>query len=167
MDADGQHNPADIEKVLEPLLHGAEVVNGSRFLDKTTNTIPHYRRLGMKVLDTATTSAGVKKGTDTQSGFRAYGKKAISIISISGQGMSAGSEILIQISNKNLTLAEVPINVRYDLEDTSTQNPLSHGVSVLYHIIVQISLLTTTSYVWNPRDYSGFFGDWCRLLGIF
>ena len=141
MDADGQHNPADIEKVLEPLLHGADVVNGSRFLDKSANTIPHYRRLGMKVLDTATTTAGVKKGTDTQSGFRAYGKKAISVINLNGRGMSAGSEILIQISNKNLTLVEVPINVRYDIQDTSTQNPISHGVSVLYHIIVQISCL--------------------------
>ena len=141
MDADGQHTPADIEKVLEPLLQGADVVNGSRFLDKTTNTIPHYRKVGMKVLDTATTTAGVKKGTDTQSGFRAYGKKAISVISISGQGMSAGSEILIQISHKKLTLVEVPINVRYDIEDTSTQNPLSHGVSVLYDIIILISCL--------------------------
>jgi len=141
MDADGQHNPEDIEKVLEPLLHGADVVNGSRFLDKTANTIPHYRKVGMKVLDTATSTAGVKKGTDTQSGFRAYGKKAISVISISGQGMSAGSEILIQISNKKLTLMEVPINVRYDIQDTSTQNPISHGVSVLYDIIILISCL--------------------------
>jgi len=141
LDADGQHNPADIEKVLEPLLQGADVVNGSRFLDKTANTIPNYRKVGMKVLDTATATAGVKKGTDTQSGFRAYGKKAISAISISGQGMSAGSEILIQISNKKLALVEVPINVRYDIVDTSSQNPLSHGVSVLYDIIILISCL--------------------------
>jgi glycosyltransferase involved in cell wall biosynthesis len=141
LDADGQHNPADIEKVLEPLLHGADVVNGSRFMDKAANTIPHYRKVGMKVLDTATTTAGVKKGTDTQSGFRAYGKKAISIISLSGQGMSAGSEILIQISNRKLNLVEVPINVRYDIVDTSSQNPFSHGVSVLYDIIILISCL--------------------------
>jgi glycosyltransferase involved in cell wall biosynthesis len=141
LDADGQHNPSDIEKVLEPLLTGADVVNGSRFLDKTANKIPHYRKVGMKVLDTATATAGVKKGTDTQSGFRAYGKKAISCISISGQGMSAGSEILIQISNKKLVLVEVPINVRYDVGDTSSQNPVSHGISVLYDIIILISCL--------------------------
>jgi glycosyltransferase involved in cell wall biosynthesis len=159
LDADGQHNPADIEKVLEPLLHGADVVNGSRFLDKSTNTIPHYRKVGMKVLDTATTTAGVKKGTDTQSGFRAYGKKAISVISINGRGMSAGSEILIQISNKNLTLVEVPINVRYDIQDTSTQNPLSHGVSVLYDIIILISCL-------RPLPAFGISGLILVFLGI-
>jgi len=55
--------------------------------------------------------------------------------------MSAGSEILIQISNKKLTVVEVPIHVRYDIKDSSTQNPLSHGMSVLYNVIVFISCL--------------------------
>jgi len=139
MDSDGQHDPKDIEKVLEPLLNGADVVIGSRFLDKTKNAIPKYRQIGMKVLDTATAATGVKKGIDTQSGFRAYGKKAISVINISGTGMSAGSEILIQIKDKNLSIVEVPINVRYDIEETSSQNPVMHGVLVLYKLIGMIS----------------------------
>ena len=75
MDSDGQHDPLDVEKVLEPLLNGADVVIGSRFLDKTKNTVPGYRQIGMKMLDTATAAAGVEIGIDTQSGFRAYGKK--------------------------------------------------------------------------------------------
>ncbi len=139
MDADGQHDPKDVEKVLEPLLNGADVVIGSRFLDTTKNTVPKYRQIGMKMLDTATAAAGVENGIDTQSGFRAYGKKAISIINISGTGMSAGSEILIQIKDKNLSIVEVPINVRYDIEETSSQNPIKHGVLVLYNIIGMIS----------------------------
>jgi glycosyltransferase involved in cell wall biosynthesis len=139
MDSDGQHNPEDIETVLEPLLNGADVVIGSRFLDKTKNTIPKYRQIGMKMLDTATAAAGVENGIDTQSGFRAYGKKAISIINISGTGMSAGSEILIQIKDKNLRIVEVPIKVRYDIKDTSSQNPIKHGLLVLYNIIGMIS----------------------------
>jgi glycosyltransferase involved in cell wall biosynthesis len=139
MDSDGQHDPLDVEKVLEPLLNGADVVIGSRFLDKTKNTVPKYRQIGMKMLDTATAAAGVEIGIDTQSGFRAYGKKAINAINISGTGMSAGSEILIQIKDKNLSIVEVPINVRYDIEDTSTQNPVTHGFLVLYNIIQMIS----------------------------
>jgi glycosyltransferase involved in cell wall biosynthesis len=139
MDADGQHDPKDVEKVLEPLLNGADVVIGSRFLEKSKNNIPKYRQFGMKVLDTATSAAGVENGIDTQSGFRAYGKKAIKAINISGTGMSAGSEILIQIKDKNLSIVEVPIHVRYDIDDTSTQNPLTHGFLVLYNIIGMIS----------------------------
>jgi glycosyltransferase involved in cell wall biosynthesis len=139
MDADGQHDPKDVEKVLEPLLNGADVVIGSRFLDTTKNNIPKYRQFGMKVLDTATAAAGVENGIDTQSGFRAYGKKAINIINISGTGMSAGSEILIQIKDNNLRIKEVPIHVRYDIKDTSSQNPLKHGILVLYNIVGMIS----------------------------
>ena len=86
----------------------------------------------MKMLDTATAAAGVEIGIDPQSGFRAYGKKTINAINISGTGMYEGSEILIQIKDKNLSIVEVPINVRYDIEDTSTQNPVAHGLLVLY-----------------------------------
>jgi glycosyltransferase involved in cell wall biosynthesis len=139
MDSDGQHEPGDIKKVLAPLRSGADVVIGSRFLDETKNHIPRYRKVGMKVLDTATAAAGVKKVTDSQSGFRAYGKRAISVIDISGAGMSGGSEILIHISDHNLNVVEVPISVRYDIKDTSTYNPVSHGISVLGRIIALIS----------------------------
>lgn len=139
LDSDGQHDPADVEEILEPLLYGAEVVIGSRFLNKKKNHIPQYRKAGMKVLDTATAAAGVKNVTDSQSGYRAYGKKAINALNISGTDMSAGSEILIQLNDHHLKIFEVPIDVRYDLKKTSTHNPISHGISVLGSIIALIS----------------------------
>lgn len=141
LDSDGQHSPRDIGRVLDPVLrHKADVVIGSRFLkDTTSSQIPKYRKVGMMVLDTATTLAGGIPVTDTQSGFRAYGRQAIDAVHLNGSGMSAGSEILIQISDHNLTIVEVPINVRYDIEETSTEHPLKHGVAVLYNIIGMIS----------------------------
>jgi len=139
LDADGQHNPDDIEKLLQPLLSGSDVVIGSRFLTKTKTQIPSYRKAGMKVLDTATAAAGVKNVTDTQSGFRAYNKKAIDAITINTSGMSAGSEILIQISDANLQISEVPITASYDPSTQSTHNPVSHGIEVLGRIIAIIS----------------------------
>lgn len=139
LDSDGQHNPYDIPNVLEPLLKDFDLVIGSRFLDKTNNHVPSYRKVGMIVLDTATSIAGVKKVTDTQSGYRSYGKKAIEVIQNLGSGMSAGSEILIQSCDNNLMIKEVPINVRYDIKETSSQNPFSHGLSVLTNIISLIS----------------------------
>ncbi|PKG31458.1 glycosyltransferase family 2 protein, partial [Methanoregula sp.] len=119
LDADGQHNPDDVGRLLDALVKlDVDVVIGSRFLEKNERNIPSYRKVGMKVLDGATRIAGVADISDSQSGFRAYGKRAIDVINLNGQGMSAGSEILIQISDHNLRIAEVPINVRYDIEDT-------------------------------------------------
>ncbi|MDN7025348.1 glycosyltransferase family 2 protein [Methanoculleus sp. FWC-SCC1] len=140
IDSDGQHNAEDIGKLLAELRKGNDVVIGSRFLDGNDGGIPAYRKVGMKVLDKATTMAGTRLAvSDSQSGFRAYGKRAIDAIHLSGEGMSAGSEILIQISDHHLQVAEVPVRVRYDIEDTSSQHPVSHGVGVLINIVKLVS----------------------------
>jgi len=135
LDSDGQHDPDEIEKVLEPLLGDADIVIGSRYLEMENNHVPTYRKAGMMVLDTATTVAGAKSVTDTQCGYRSYGKRAIDVIRITGTGMSGDSEILIQAGEHNLTIAEVPVNVRYDIEGTSTLNPVSHGFSIVSRLV--------------------------------
>jgi len=141
IDADGQHNPGEIPRLLAELRQGNDVVIGSRFIEGMDSYIPRYRKVGMKVLDTATTIAGTNLAiTDSQSGFRAYGRRAIEAIRISGEGMSAGSEILIQISDHHLKVAEVPIQVRYDIKGTSSKDPVSHGIEVLMNIVRLISL---------------------------
>ncbi len=139
IDSDGQHNPEEIPLLLGPLTADVDIVIGSRFTGKVANAIPSYRVFGMKVLDLATNIAGSIDTTDSQSGFRAYGKRAIDCIRISGNGMSAGSEILIQAQMHNLRVAEVPISVRYDIEETSTQNPVIHGFSVLRSVLEMAS----------------------------
>jgi glycosyltransferase involved in cell wall biosynthesis len=138
LDADGQHEPGEIPRFLGALKKGGDVVIGSRFLDGKNGEIPVYRRVGMKVLDTATNFAGELDVTDTQSGFRGYSRRAIERISIRNDGMSAGSEILVRARELGLTICEVPISVRYDLEDTSSQHPVSHGYEVLSDIISMI-----------------------------
>lgn len=75
MDSDGQHNPDEIPRLLEPLKHGADLVIGSRFINGNGKNVPAYRKVGMKILDIATYLAGGILVTDSQSGFRAYGKK--------------------------------------------------------------------------------------------
>jgi glycosyltransferase involved in cell wall biosynthesis len=145
LDADGQHNPDDIPKFLNAFKSGeCDLVIGSRFLDNAKDSIPGYRKVGMKVLDKATNlaaSSNMPGVSDSQSGFRAYNKKAIKAIapSLSGNGMSAGSEILLHASEEDLQICEVPVHVRYDLEETSSENPVKHGLMVLYNIIGFIS----------------------------
>ena len=141
LDSDGQHNPDDIQQLVDRLEKGdVDVVIGSRFVQGNQQQIPRYRIFGMKVLDSVTKIAsGKTDNIDSQSGYRIYGKKAVNAIRISGNGMSAGSEILIQATENNLKIAELPINVRYDIEETSSQNPLKHGILVIYNLIGLIS----------------------------
>ena len=133
-DADGQHRIDDVNKILQPLKNNeADIVIGSRFLDNESK-VPNYRKIGIKVITQVTNASLKKKLTDSQSGFRAYNKQALTQISPSEMGMGISTEILIKASNKGLRIAEIPITILYH-DDASTHNPVSHGTSVLVSTI--------------------------------
>ena len=140
MDADGQHRIEDLKKILEPVLSGTvDICIGSRFLEKNVENVPSYRKVGIKVL-TKLTNVSLKESiTDSQSGFRAYAKKAISEIIPTDSGMAISNEILLKASSLNLRIGEVPIVVLYD-GDTSTHNPVSHGTSVFVSTLKFIAI---------------------------
>lgn len=150
IDSDGQHNPDEIPQLLEPLKHGADLVIGSRFINGNGKNVPTYRKIGMKILDLVTYLAGGIRVTDSQSGFRAYGKKAIENIQLRGDNMSAGSEILLYTKDHHLKFAEVEIHCRYDLEQCSSQNPFVHGMGVALQILKDMELRRPLYYFMFP-----------------
>ncbi len=150
IDSDGQHDPDEIPKLLMPLNRGVDLVIGSRFCNGNGRNIPAYRKVGMKILDIATNVAGGINVTDSQSGFRAYGRRAIDCISIDGDGMSAGSEILLQAKDNKLKVEEVEIHCSYDVERASTQNPVSHGVKVLLTLLQDMEIRRPLYYFTLP-----------------
>ena len=114
LDGDGQHDPAEIPLFLKSLEEkNVDVVIGSRFLNNKKKP-PAYRTTGIKVITSAIRLGDKLKITDAQCGFRAYSKKAIEVIHPTETGMAASTEILHKISNKDLTIFEVPIEVSYD-----------------------------------------------------
>jgi glycosyltransferase involved in cell wall biosynthesis len=158
LDADGQHDVNEIDKLLKPITDDkCDIVIGSRFLGETEN-VPSYRKLGINVI-TKLTNASIKENlTDSQSGFRAYDKKVIEQITPSESGMGVSTEILIKASNKELRIAEVPIIVSYE-GDTSTHNPVSHGTSVI------LSTIKFTS-IHNPLKFYGIPGIIFLIVGL-
>ena len=141
LDSDGQHNPDQIPNVIEPIKQGYDIVLGSRYLRNNDKVkVPKVRSFGIKTITKLAQSASYKGITDSQSGFRAYSKNAISKINLFEDGMAVSTEILLRASEKKLSTTEVPITVKYDLKDTSTHNPLTHGVRVLYSVFQFISL---------------------------
>ena len=139
IDGDGQHDPEQIPLLINALQeNNVDVVIGSRFLDDTSNT-PGYRKRGIKIITSATNFGADFKVSDAQSGFRAYSKKAIGAIHPTETGMAVSTEILLKISNKGLSVAEVPITVSYDGK-TSTEHPVPHGIAVLMNTLKFISV---------------------------
>jgi glycosyltransferase involved in cell wall biosynthesis len=135
IDSDGQHNPDEIPGLIAPIRNGqADMVIGSRFLgDK--NSVPGYRRVGQEILNSLTNSISHTKVTDSQSGFRAYSKKAIATLSLTEEGIGIESNLLRYADDLNLKIMEVPISCRYDVEHASKMNPVHHGFSVINSIL--------------------------------
>ncbi len=134
MDADGQHDPKDIPTVVEPVLtEEVDIVVGSRFMD-VKSKIPLYRRTGQHILTLATNLASRTKLSDSQSGFRAFSRKAIDTLKFEVNGMGVESEM--QFSG--LKIMEVPIDVSYEM-DGSTHPPLNHAIQVLTSIVRLVS----------------------------
>ena len=159
MDADGQHRIEDVNSVFEPINDEvADIVIGSRFLDKKSEEMPNYRKVGIKIITKVTNLSIKEKLTDSQSGFRAYSKKALQKVIPSDVGMGVSTEILIKASNLELKVAEVPIKVHYDV-DTSTHNPVSHGTSVI------LSTIKFTS-IHNPLKFYGIPGIIFLIIGL-
>ncbi|MDI9617638.1 glycosyltransferase family 2 protein [Methanothermobacter sp.] len=166
LDADGQHNPAEIPKLVEPILRGeADIVNGSRYLHGRDENTPRYRRVGQRILDRATNIATGLEITDTQSGFRAFSADSIPHFRFRDPGFVVESEMLSDAAEAGLRIVEVEVGVRYDV-DGSTRNPISHGVSVLLRIIGDIELKRPLYYFTLPGILIGITGAVLTLIFI-
>jgi len=157
LDADSQHNPDEIPSLVSEINNGSDVAIGSRVMQD--NVIPLYRRIGQKFLARLTNIASRQRVSDTESGFRAYSRKAIRELELKEKGMAVSSEIVSDAARKELIIAEVPISVTYT-KDSSTLNPLQHGLSLLNRIVVMISER-------RPLLVFGIIGSICIILGIF
>jgi glycosyltransferase involved in cell wall biosynthesis len=136
-DADGQHNPKDIEKILKPILaKKADVVIGSRL--KNRNGMPWYRQVGIFGLNIFTLIFFWVWTSDSQSGLRAFSKKAIQEIEIASNKMEVSSEIFNEIGKKELKMVEVPIKsiyTDYSLKKGVGKGQIRHGIGIITKLI--------------------------------
>ena len=131
LDGDGQHNPDEMPGLFEPILKDqADMVIGSRFLD-VKSEIPAYRHVGQGFLNFLTNKVSHSDVTDSQSGFRAFSKKAIHSLTLDEGGIGVESFMQRAAYDLNLRVTEVPITCRYDIEHTSKMGPVQHGFTVV------------------------------------
>lgn len=160
-DADGQHRVEDVKKVTDPILEDkADIVIGSRFLeDSSQESVPKYRKIGIKTITKISNLSSNQELTDSQSGLRAYNKKAIHGINPSEYGMGVSTEILIKASKLKLKICEVSIKILYEGE-TSKHNPVSHGISVILSTMKFVSIE-------HPLKFYGITGLGFLTIGLF
>jgi len=138
VDGDDQHDASQIPLLIDALVEKqADVVIGGR-LGKPVG-MSRFRWLGGRALDHAT---GIRIGddvVDSQSGFRAYSRRAIEALSPTEFGMAVDSELIKKAEAAHLRIDLVPVNVTYSGK-TSTTNPLFHWFDVLFGIVKYVSI---------------------------
>jgi len=129
LDADGQHVPEEIDRLSAPIRDGtADIVVGSRYLEKTSQ-VPLHRIWGHRLFNIMTGQASGIPLSDSQSGFRAFSRRALESIKFKSNGFSVESEMQFLASEQNLNVVEVPITIHY--HDKPKRSVMVHGMMVL------------------------------------
>jgi glycosyltransferase involved in cell wall biosynthesis len=138
MDADGQHRFEDVRELVRPILEDqADVAVGSRFANGLTR-VPVFRRVAQHGLTWLSNLGSGVKLTDSQSGMRAFGPRALGALLLQSTSMAAASEMQFLAADANLRVCEVPIEILYFGE--VKRNPVGHGIDVLNGIVRLVSL---------------------------
>lgn len=143
MDGDGQHPPSQINRLLRAAVDtAADIVIGSRFLEKEGFQTSFTRRLGIRYFHWLNKLLTRKSIFDTTSGFRLLGKKAIELAAAYYPDDYPEPESLIFFSRAGLSVIEVPVIMR---ERQGGKSSIS-GFSSLYYM-VKVSLGSILSYI--------------------
>ncbi|WP_336338308.1 glycosyltransferase family 2 protein [Haloarcula brevis] len=143
IDADGQHDPADIPALVQAQQRDeTDIVIGSRYVGERDTKVPFVRSVGLAVINSLTNaSLGKLRPSgfihDTQSGYRAYSRMATRSLAADpmiGDNMGASTDILYHAHRNRLSVAEVGTTISYDVENGSSQDSFSHGMDLLRNI---------------------------------
>lgn len=137
-DADGQHDPEDIKKVLNPLLADkADVVIGSR-TKLGWGEIPFDRKIILTLSNILTWWLFGIRTSDSTSGLRAFNRKAIEAIQIRTDQMEVSNEFFHEVKRNKLRLAEVPIKVIYTEYSRSKGQKNSNAIEVGVKLLLRL-----------------------------
>ncbi|WP_137291707.1 glycosyltransferase family 2 protein [Natronorubrum halophilum] len=174
LDADGQHDPASIAKLVAAQeSSGAEIVIGSRFAPDSNTRMPFVRSLGLGAINLLT-NASLGRFLphtwvrDTQSGLRSYTRIAVESLATTadlGSGMGASTDIVYHAHREGFGFEEVGTTISYDVEHGSSQGTLSHGTDLVRNILgflerthpllvlglpgLLLTVLGTSSAIWS------------------
>jgi glycosyltransferase involved in cell wall biosynthesis len=140
LDGDGQHDPAELPKLLAPVERGeADIVTGSRFADGAHAYRPPFaRRIGITWFAMLVSLLTRQRVTDTTSGFQALNRKGIALFAGDYPNDYPEVEATVLVFKHRLRLAEVPVQMR---EREHGESSITFLRSVYYMLKVTLALL--------------------------
>ncbi|GAB2465193.1 glycosyltransferase family 2 protein [Xylanimonas ulmi] len=145
LDADGQHDPADVPRLLAAMReHSADLVIGARFAGTGSYEVGGPRRWAMRLLSWVLSRVVGTRLTDTTSGFKASGPAAIEVFAQDYPAEYLGDtvEALVIAARAHLRVAQVGVEMRERAAGAPSHNPLKAAVylgRVMLALVVAMS----------------------------
>lgn len=162
IDADGQFNPEDMVKLIQPILKKeADMVTASRFIDfSKTKNMPFLKKWGNKRYAKLISRITGQKFSDVSCGFRAYSREAALRLNLRGS-FTYTQEVLLDLVEKGMKIREVSVPVIYHKERKSmlSGNLRRYGFKTL-------GIIGKTTRDNSPLTFFGFPGLILFLLGF-
>jgi len=139
MDADGQFQPDDIARLIEPIINGeAHFVTGDRFHGRRHRPagMPHVKYAGNRLMSSLISRVTGLTFSDVSCGFRAYSREALLQLNTHGS-FTYTQETFLDLAAKGMVIREVPVSVSYpaDRKSRIARNLLRYGGRTLLTIL--------------------------------
>jgi glycosyltransferase involved in cell wall biosynthesis len=137
-DGDGQHDPAELDAILEPVLADeADIAVGSRFIGGDGYRSSRSRRIGIRLLAWIVSALTRQKVTDPTSGFQAANRLGIRLFAADYPHDYPEAEATVMVFKHRLRMTEVPVAMR---ARESGQSSITAVRSVYYMVKVVLAI---------------------------
>lgn len=125
IDADGQHDPSRVEEMIAMLDH-FDLVLGARFAGEGDYQVRGARRWAMQFFSSVLSRTTRTSLTDTTSGFRASGARAVAVFAEHYPAEYLGDtiEALVIASRCQLRIGQLPVSMRTRYDGNPSQSPI-------------------------------------------
>jgi len=106
IDADGQHRPEDIPRFIEKIGEGYDFVIGRRNIKK----YPFIKKFGNFSLNILTNFLSGTRLADTESGFKAFTRKAAKKMNLTADKYAIEAEMAYEVGRNRLKYTSIPID---------------------------------------------------------
>lgn len=164
IDGDGQMNPADIEKLLQPIVSGtADMVTASRFMDSEYYpNMAAIKRWGNDRVANIVSSIVGTKYYDVACGFRAYNREALLRLNLRGRFTYTQETFINLAASNQIKIIEVPLHIQGERQFGKSRV----AASILKYAIRSGSIILSAFKDYQPLRFFGCISLFFFLLGI-
>jgi len=152
LDGDGTYDPADADKMIEPLARGYDHVIGNRFADMDDDAMRALNGFGNRMINRAFEFVHGANYQDILSGYRAFTVDSFRQLSLDSDGFTIETELAVECVKHGIDTTVVPVSYHARPDESETNlHPVKDGGTIL---LALYSLAKTN----NPLFYFGSLG---------